>query len=130
MNVVIGTMRNGCVETLKQPRLFATVIGSRVMCSSKTDLPIVAAKLPFRVKLTGGRKYAWCACGHSKRQPFCDGTHRTNAPSISPVLFTIEKDCTVMLCACKQTKNAPYCDGTHFKVIFQHLASSVKNMFK
>ncbi|KAJ8001961.1 hypothetical protein DPEC_G00174850 [Dallia pectoralis] len=101
MNAIAGTiMRYGCVETVKQPRLFAAVIGSRMMCSSKADRPVVAAKLPFRVKVTGSKQYAWCACGHSKRQPFCDGSHRTKAPSISPVLFTPKKDRTVMLCAC------------------------------
>ncbi|KAL1006009.1 hypothetical protein UPYG_G00066740 [Umbra pygmaea] len=131
MNVITGTMRNGCVKSFKQPWLFAAVIGpTRMMCSTRTDLPVVAAKLPFRVKVTGSKRYAWCACGHSKKQPFCDGSHRTKAPSISPVHFNPEKDCTVMLCGCKQTKNAPYCDGTHFKVIFQHLVTSVKKVFQ
>uniref|UniRef100_A0A8L0DV58 Iron-binding zinc finger CDGSH type domain-containing protein n=1 Tax=Oncorhynchus mykiss TaxID=8022 RepID=A0A8L0DV58_ONCMY len=77
--------------------------------------PVVTAKMPFRGKVTGGKCYVWCACGHSKKQPFCDGAHRTQAPSISPPHFTPEKDSTLMLCACKQTKNVPYCDGTHFK---------------
>ncbi|KAK7930734.1 hypothetical protein WMY93_007129 [Mugilogobius chulae] len=69
-----------------------------------------AARIPFRVKLKAGRKYAWCACGHSKKQPFCDGAHRAKAPKIEPMFFTAEKDRTVFLCACKQTKNGPYCD--------------------
>uniref|UniRef100_A0A8C8ITS3 Iron-binding zinc finger CDGSH type domain-containing protein n=1 Tax=Oncorhynchus tshawytscha TaxID=74940 RepID=A0A8C8ITS3_ONCTS len=128
MNVIIGTMRNGTRATLRQPRLFTALASS--MCSTQTNKPVVAAKMPFRVKVTGGKRYVWCACGHSKKQPFCDGAHRTKAPSISPRLFTPEKDSTLMLCACKQTKNAPYCDGTHFKVLFQDLVSSVKKVFK
>ncbi|KAG7238207.1 hypothetical protein INR49_031122 [Caranx melampygus] len=92
--------------------------------------PVPAARVPCRVKLTAGKRYAWCACGHSKKQPFCDGAHRTAAPSIPPLRFTPDKDKTVMLCACKQTKNAPYCDGSHFKVIFQDVVKSVKGIFK
>ncbi|XP_038834897.1 CDGSH iron-sulfur domain-containing protein 3, mitochondrial-like [Salvelinus namaycush] len=130
MNVILGTMRNGTTATLRQSQLFAAVASSRMQCSTQTNKPVVAAKMPFRVKVTGGKRYVWCACGHSKKQPFCDGAHKTKAPSISPRHFTPEKDSTLMLCACKQTKNAPYCDGTHFKVIFRHLVSSVKKVFK
>jgi len=32
-------------------------------------------KLPYVVKLARG-DYYWCACGLSKRQPYCDGSHR------------------------------------------------------
>lgn len=98
-------------------------------CSQSTH-PVVAAKLPYRVKVAAGKRYAWCACGHSKKQPFCDGAHKTKAPNISPIRFTPDKDSTLMLCACKQTKNAPYCDGSHFKVIFQELILSVKKLLK
>ncbi|XP_034452359.1 CDGSH iron-sulfur domain-containing protein 3, mitochondrial-like isoform X1 [Hippoglossus hippoglossus] len=92
--------------------------------------PVPAARLPYRVKVSAGKRYAWCACGHSKKQPFCDGAHKTAAPSISPLRFTPDKDRTLTLCACKQTKNAPYCDGSHIKVIFQDLVKWVKGVFK
>ncbi|XP_060950140.1 CDGSH iron-sulfur domain-containing protein 3, mitochondrial-like [Limanda limanda] len=92
--------------------------------------PVPAARLPCRVKVSAGKRYAWCACGHSKKQPFCDGAHRTAAPSIAPLRFTPEKDGTLMLCACKQTKNAPYCDGSHFKLIYRDLVKWVKGVFK
>uniref|UniRef100_A0A8C7NYK2 Iron-binding zinc finger CDGSH type domain-containing protein n=1 Tax=Oncorhynchus mykiss TaxID=8022 RepID=A0A8C7NYK2_ONCMY len=95
-----------CVTKLLLPQM---------QCSAQINKPVVTAKMPFRGKVTGGKCYVWCACGHSKKQPFCDGAHRTQAPSISPPHFTPEKDSTLMLCACKQTKNVPYCDGTHFK---------------
>ncbi|NXQ87617.1 CISD3 protein, partial [Nyctibius grandis] len=68
---------------------------------------------PFPVELKAGKKYAWCGCGHSKSQPFCDGTHKKAAPGISPVRFTAEKDTTAWLCGCKRTRSPPYCDGTH-----------------
>ncbi|XP_058495849.1 CDGSH iron-sulfur domain-containing protein 3, mitochondrial-like [Solea solea] len=99
----------------------------RCLMSSK---PVAAARLPKRVKLTAGKRYAWCACGHSQKQPFCDGAHRTLAPDIPPLRFTPDKEGAVMLCACKQSKNAPYCDGSHFKVIFQDVLKSVKGVFK
>ena len=48
-----------------------------------------------------------------KLQPFCDGSHKTEAPGMAPHRFVPEKDCTVWLCGCKYTHNPPYCDGTH-----------------
>uniref|UniRef100_A0AAQ6IK57 Iron-binding zinc finger CDGSH type domain-containing protein n=1 Tax=Anabas testudineus TaxID=64144 RepID=A0AAQ6IK57_ANATE len=106
------------------------------LCSSPLSSPSVsaqsvpAARLPYRVRVSAGKRYAWCACGHSKKQPFCDGAHKSKAPGISPVFFTPEKDKAFMFCACKQTRNAPYCDGSHLKVIFRDVVKSVKGIFK
>jgi CDGSH-type Zn-finger protein len=58
-----------------------------------------------------GRKYAWCACGRSRAQPFCDGSHK--GTGLEPVIFTAEKVETVYFCGCKQTGDKPFCDGTH-----------------
>ncbi|KAG7256297.1 hypothetical protein CRUP_037173 [Coryphaenoides rupestris] len=74
---------------------------------------IIASKTPFKVELIGGKRYSWCTCGHSKKQPFCDGSHKTKAPGMAPHRFVPEKDCTVWLCGCKYTNTAPFCDGTH-----------------
>ncbi|XP_035168934.1 CDGSH iron-sulfur domain-containing protein 3, mitochondrial [Oxyura jamaicensis] len=68
---------------------------------------------PLVVELKAGKKYAWCSCGHSKTQPFCDGSHRTAAPGVSPLRFTAEADGAAPLCACKRTRSPPYCDGSH-----------------
>ena len=38
--------------------------------------PVVAAKSPVKVTLEVGKDYWWCACGMSKNQPFCDGSHK------------------------------------------------------
>ena len=27
------------------------------------------------VEVEKGKSYYWCACGQSKKQPFCDGSH-------------------------------------------------------
>lgn len=56
-------------------------------------------------------EYAWCACGHSKNQPWCDGSHRGG--SFTPVKFTVAEPMLKSLCLCKQSKNAPFCDGSH-----------------
>uniref|UniRef100_A0A8C3BVS8 Iron-binding zinc finger CDGSH type domain-containing protein n=1 Tax=Cairina moschata TaxID=8855 RepID=A0A8C3BVS8_CAIMO len=46
-------------------------------------------------------------------QPFCDGSHRTAAPGVSPLRFTAEADGAAPLCACKRTRTPPFCDGSH-----------------
>ncbi|XP_026525611.1 CDGSH iron-sulfur domain-containing protein 3, mitochondrial isoform X3 [Notechis scutatus] len=75
--------------------------------------PVIAAKEPFPVDLIAEKRYAWCACGHSQKQPFCDGTHKKSAPAMSPLRFIAEESKKAWLCGCKYTKNPPYCDGTH-----------------
>ena len=76
--------------------------------------PKVAAKEPFAVQVEAGKTYAWCACGESKNQPFCDGAHKTT--SFRPIVFKAEESKEVWLCRCKQTQNGPYCDGSHEKL--------------
>jgi CDGSH-type Zn-finger protein len=73
--------------------------------------PKIAAKQPIAVDVEAGKSYAWCSCGLSKGQPFCDGSHKVT--DMRPLVFKAEKSETVHLCQCKHTKNKPYCDGTH-----------------
>ncbi len=72
---------------------------------------VIAQKSPYAVEVEEGKQYAWCACGRSASQPFCDGAHRQFG--MSPVKFVAEKSGTVYLCGCKRTANPPYCDGAH-----------------
>jgi CDGSH-type Zn-finger protein len=72
---------------------------------------VVAQKAPFAVELTQGETYHWCACGRSKNQPFCDGSHQGTC--LEPVAFTAEKTGTAYVCGCKRTANRPFCDGAH-----------------
>ena len=73
--------------------------------------PTIAAKFSAEVKLEAGQTYAWCRCGASKAQPFCDGSHR--GTGFTPLVWTADETKDVRLCQCKHTKNAPFCDGTH-----------------
>ncbi len=72
--------------------------------------PIVAQKTPIQVELEPG-EYWWCACGRSKSQPFCDGSH--DGTGITPVRMEITEKSSVYLCGCKYTATPPFCDGAH-----------------
>ncbi len=75
------------------------------------EKPRIAAKGPKMEKLEMGKMNAWCACGTSSNQPWCDGSHKTT--SFTPIVFKVDEDKTAAMCMCKQSKNAPFCDGTH-----------------
>ena len=72
--------------------------------------PKVAQKSPYAVELAPG-DYWWCACGQSKKQPFCDGSHK--GTEFTPLKFTVTAAEKKFLCGCKASKNKPFCDGTH-----------------
>jgi CDGSH-type Zn-finger protein len=74
------------------------------------DQPEIAQKSPYVLDLAPGT-YWWCACGRSKNQPFCDGSHKVT--SFTPVKFEITQARRVTLCGCKRSGNKPFCDGTH-----------------
>ncbi len=76
-----------------------------------TDEALIAQPAPYPTEVEAGKTYYWCACGRSKDQPFCDGSHK--GTGFEPVAFTAEKTGTVYLCGCKRTANRPFCDGTH-----------------
>jgi CDGSH-type Zn-finger protein len=75
------------------------------------DEPVVAQKGPYQVSLEKGKSYAWCTCGRSNKQPFCDGSHKGS--SFTPMRFTAEKDGVENMCGCKATEGKPFCDGSH-----------------
>ena len=73
--------------------------------------PVVAQKSPYSAEVEAGKSYWWCACGQSKRQPFCDGSHKGS--EFTPVEFKADISKTIWFCGCKNTKSAPVCDGSH-----------------
>jgi CDGSH-type Zn-finger protein len=62
--------------------------------------PVVAKKGPYAVELDANKEYHWCACGQSKNQPFCDGSH--HGTEFVPKAFTPEKAGKYFLCGCKK----------------------------
>jgi CDGSH-type Zn-finger protein len=72
---------------------------------------IVAQREPYPVNVEAGKAYFWYACGRSKNQPFCDGSHKGSG--LTPVQYKADETKTVWLCGCKQTNHRPMCDGTH-----------------
>lgn len=73
--------------------------------------PVVAQKAPYGINVEAGKKYFWCACGRSKKQPFCDGAH--SGSGISPMVYEAKESKQVWFCGCKATKSSPLCDGAH-----------------
>lgn len=72
--------------------------------------PEIAGYRPAVLDLEPG-EYWWCACGRSKDQPWCDGSHKGS--EFSPVQIVLDDATRCALCTCKQTGKAPLCDGTH-----------------
>jgi CDGSH-type Zn-finger protein len=73
--------------------------------------PVIAQRGPFEVEVTAGKTYWWCACGQSKAQPFCDGSHKGS--EFTPVKHVAEASGPAWFCGCKHTGHRPMCDGTH-----------------
>jgi CDGSH-type Zn-finger protein len=73
------------------------------------------AKEPIEVMVTAGKTYWWCACGRSKTQPFCDGSHKGTA--FTPLRYQAAESGAKWFCVCKRTQNAPFCDGSHAESI-------------
>ena len=76
----------------------------------KLSMPHCPQKGPYVKELKEGT-YWWCACGLSKKQPFCDGSHQ--GTGISPIEYKVCEDSKIAFCGCKQSKTSPRCDGTH-----------------
>ena len=72
--------------------------------------PEIAAKNPAVLELESGT-YHWCACGLSKNQPWCDGSHKGSG--FSPVAVEVAEPCRMALCQCKQSGKGHLCDGAH-----------------
>jgi mannose-6-phosphate isomerase-like protein (cupin superfamily)/CDGSH-type Zn-finger protein len=75
--------------------------------------PHIAGRKPCYMELVAGRRYLWCRCGRSTKQPFCDGQSHVGT-GFKPLLYTARQDGEeVLFCLCKRTTTPPFCDGTH-----------------
>jgi CDGSH-type Zn-finger protein len=75
---------------------------------------------PYRVQVTASETVFWCACGRSRNQPYCDGSHKGTAHR--PLRYEVAHDLTVAFCGCKATKQPPFCDGSHLAFRLQQEA--------
>ena len=57
----------------------------------------VAGKVPQIEQVEEGKTYAWCACGKSENQPWCNGAHAGS--EFTPKVFKAE-EFKPLLCAC------------------------------
>jgi CDGSH-type Zn-finger protein len=74
------------------------------------ETPEIPQKAPYGLDLEPGT-YWWCACGKSKNQPWCDGSHKGSA--FAPKRLDVAEAKKVWVCGCKHSVNSPFCDGSH-----------------
>lgn len=72
--------------------------------------PKIPQKSPFVLEIQPGT-YAWCSCGESQKQPYCDGSHAGS--EFKPLIEKVDEAKTVAWCGCKYSAKAPFCDGAH-----------------
>ena len=75
--------------------------------------PEIPSRKPYVLDMEPGT-YAWCACGRSKKQPFCDGSHA--GTGMKPVIEKIDAAKKVAWCGCKHSKKQQVCDGSHARL--------------
>ena len=73
--------------------------------------PVRAAETPYAVDVEAGKSYYWCACGQSRKQPFCDGSHA--GTTFTPLKYDATATRKMFFCGCKATAAQPLCDGSH-----------------
>mgnify|MGYP001607024935 CR=1 FL=1 len=79
---------------------------------NEVSIDMAERKQPYIIEEQPGEKY-WCACGESKKQPYCDGSHEKLKPGKTPIRVVIETARKVAWCGCGQSSNKPFCDGSH-----------------
>lgn len=98
----VGQCPSGALSIKKKENDGATVLSSEA---------IVAGTKPMLVSVEDGKTYAWCACGRSSNQPWCDGSH--SVTSIKPVVFKVDGYQKGSFCMCKKSSTKPFCDDSH-----------------
>jgi CDGSH iron-sulfur domain-containing protein 3 len=78
---------------------------------SEMEQAKVAQAAPYLIEVEAGKTYYWCACGQSKNQPFCDGSHK--GTKFTPLAYTPDGAGRAAFCGCKRSNGRPMCDGSH-----------------
>ncbi|MEK7288507.1 MAG: CDGSH iron-sulfur domain-containing protein, partial [Elusimicrobiota bacterium] len=66
--------------------------------------PKITQRAPYVREEQPGKK-AWCACGHSQKQPYCDGAHARLNTGIAPIAVEIAQAKKIAWCGCRRSKN-------------------------
>jgi len=75
------------------------------------DKPVTTQNAPIPVEVEADKKYFYCTCGQSKKQPFCDGSH--SGTDFRPTLIEVKEAKTIYFCGCRASKKGHFCDGSH-----------------
>ena len=49
-----------------------------------------AGNEPIAIEVVNKKNYAWCSCGLSKKQPFCDNSHK--GTEFRPVIYKAQEN--------------------------------------
>ncbi len=74
------------------------------------NLAKIVQKSPYVVVEKEGKK-AFCTCGLSSKDPYCDGSHK--GTGFSPEIVEITGNKKVAWCGCKHSSKGAICDGSH-----------------
>lgn len=74
--------------------------------------PAIPQKSPYVMDMKPG-EYWWCACGFSKKQPFCDGSHQASGTGKQPLKVVVDQPKKIAWCGCKRSGTPPQCNGAH-----------------
>ena len=77
-------------------------------------IPVSPQNAPYTVKVEKGKTYSWCSCGLSKKQPFCDGSHKGG--TFKSLKYLANENKEIYFCGCKMTNHPPFCDQSHSKL--------------
>lgn len=100
-------MSSGCTKSSQLPR---KITGMWHTMWKYDPVPVTPSYSPYQVSVEHGKSYLWCSCGHSTNQPWCDGSHVTEAPGFKPIIFAPSQTKKYMLCGCKHTNFPPMCN--------------------
>src|SRR5271156_4490685 len=69
--------------------------------SNMSAVPEIGGRRPIAINVVAGESYWWCACGRSKTQPFCDGSHKGS--EFRPQEWKATANEEVWFCTCKRS---------------------------